>query len=316
MANAAEPRDCYQLPVDPPHTLAIKEYGCKTGIPAVFLHGGPGSGCRPSLCRLFDLDRFRVIAPDQRGAGESTPQGALEQNTTWHLVEDLELIRRRAGIERWLVVGGSWGALLAVAYAETHPQAVAGIVLRSLFLGTEEELQQAFIKLPQAFYPDLYRAFVALLPEAERQDPLKSCYRRILASDPQVSLPAARTWHNYERALSALEPSLPALPDGLSQWPDLNRPAPATPRMEAHYFSNRCFLEPGRLLKHAPRLAAVRGVIVQSRYDLLCPPANAHRLSRHWPAGKVVVVEAAGHSQSEPGVEKALREAVGSFAGT
>ncbi len=309
-----EPRCHYKLPVDPPHVLSIKEYGSETGIPVVFLHGGPGSGCRPSLCRLFNLNRFRVIAPDQRGAGESAPKGALEKNTTMHLLADLELIRRQIGVKRWFVVGGSWGALLAIAYAEAYPQVVAGIVLRSTFLGSGEELLQAFVTLPQIFYPELYRRFIALLPEEERQNPMQSYYRRILHSDPEIALPASYIWHDYERALSHLEPTLPAFPSNFSALLNTDFPQPATPRMEAHYFSNRCFLETNQLIKHASRLNNICGVIVQSRYDLLCPPETAYHLSRHWSASKVVYAGAAGHSQSEPPVEHALRKAIAGMA--
>ena len=296
------------------HNLSVKEYGPEEGSPALFLHGGPGSGCRAALCRLFPPGRFRIIAPDQRGAGESTPKGRLEENTTQHLIADLEMIREELGIRRWLVVGGSWGALLAVAYAEACPAAVAGIVVRSLFLGTDEELQWAFVTGPRTFYPELYESFTGLLPERERRAPLSAWYPRILHDDPAVAVPAGFVWHDYERALSELRPSLPAFPQDLSAMADGTRALPSTPRMEAHYFSNGCFLEPGQLLDNARRLADIPGIIVQSRYDLLCPPQTAHALSRRWTACGVVTVEAAGHSQSEAGVEQAVAQAVASVA--
>lgn len=296
------------------HNLSVKEYGPEEGSPALFLHGGPGSGCRNALCRLFPPGRFRIIAPDQRGAGESTPKGCLEENTTRHLITDLEMIREALGIRRWLVVGGSWGALLAVAYAEACPEAVAGIVMRSLFLGTDEELQWAFVTGPRTFHPELYEAFTGLLPERERRAPLSAWYPRILHDDPAIAVPASFVWHDYERALSQLRPSLPAFPQDLSAIADATRALPSTPRMEAHYFSNDCFLEPGQLLENARRLADIPGVIVQSRYDLLCPPQTAHTLSRRWPACGVVTVEAAGHSQSEAGVEQAVAQAVATVA--
>jgi len=296
------------------HNLSVKEYGPEHGSPALFLHGGPGSGCRAALCRLFPPGRFRIIAPDQRGAGQSTPKGCLEENTTQHLIADLEMIREALGIRRWLVVGGSWGALLAIAYAETCPAAVAGIVVRSLFLGTDEELQWAFVTGPRTFYPELYESFSGLLPERERRAPLAAWYPRILHDDPAIAVPASFVWHDYERALSQLRPSPPAFPQNLSAIADATRTLPSTPRMEAHYFSNGCFLEPGQLLDNAHRLAGIPGVIVQSRYDLLCPPQTAHALSRRWPACRVAFVEAAGHSQSEAGVEQAVAQAVASVA--
>ncbi len=298
---------------EPPHQLSVREYGVEDGIPVVFLHGGPGSGCRPSLCRLFDLNRFRVVAPDQRGAGDSTPKACLEGNTTQALIADLEMVRGYLGIERWLVVGGSWGALLAVAYAEACPERVAGVVVRSLFLGGVDELQRAFIMLPRVIYPDLYAAFIAHLPGGERPAPLAAYYRCILDDDPAVSLPASYVWHDYERALSELCPELPDLVLSACAT-EAERPRPSTPRMEAHYFSHDCFLRPGQLLDDAGRLRDVPGVIVQARYDLLCPPLSAYSLARRWPRSSVVLVDGAGHSQSEPGVEDALIRAIETVA--
>ena len=309
-----QPLCSYSIETDSPHKLAVKEYGSEDGYPVVFLHGGPGSGCRIGLCDLFDLERFRVIAPDQRGAGGSTPKGCLEKNETRYLVEDIELIRNSLAIEKWMVVGGSWGALLAIAYAENYPSAVTGIVLRSLFLGDDDEIQRAFIDLPKTFYPELHEIFIGLLPEDERQDPLQAYYKRILDDDPSVSHPAIFVWHDYERAMSVLQ--LPVstdriLPSELSLDVIGKRDQmPATPRMEAHYFSNHCFLSPGLLLKKADCLHNIPGIIVQARYDLLCPPQTAHSLARRWPYSRVVTVEKAGHSQSEAGITEATRRAV------
>ena len=313
----ASPRAHHRIAVTPPHQLSVKEYGVENGVPAVFLHGGPGSGCRPALCRLFDLERFRVVAPDQRGAGDSTPKACLEHNTTQDLIADLETVRERLGIERWLVVGGSWGALLAVAYAEARPERVSGVVVRSLFLGDADDLQRAFVTLPRAIYPELYAAFIAHLPEDERAAPLAAYYRRILDPDPATSLPAAYVWHDYERALSVLRPAaFPDLAAVARAALDGDRPRPATPRMEAHYFSHDCFLRRGQLLDDAGRLGEVPGVIVQSRYDLLCPMRSAYALSQRWPRSSITVVDGAGHGQSEPGVEGALVQAVKSLADT
>ncbi len=308
----------HRIAVTPPHQLSVKEYGVESGVPAVFLHGGPGSGCRAAaLCRLFDLDRFRIVAPDQRGAGDSTPKACLERNTTQDLIADLETVREYLDIERWLVVGGSWGALLAVAYAEARPERVSGIVVRSLFLGESADLQRAFVTLPRAIYPELYAAFVAQLPEDERAEPLAAYYRRILDDDPATSLPAAYVWHDYERALSALRPAVfPDLAASARAALDDNRPRPATPRIEAHYFSHDCFLRRGQLLDDAGRLDGVPGVIVQSRYDLLCPAVSAYALSQRWPRSSVTMVNGAGHGQSETGVEDALTRAVRAIADT
>lgn len=308
---AAEPRTEpfaeHRLRVAAPHILCVREYGDPQGLPAVFLHGGPGSGCRPSLLKVFPGGRFRVVAPDQRGAGDSEPRGCLEHNTTQALIADLEAVRAQLGIERWLVVGGSWGALLAVAYAEAHPRRAAGVVVRSLFLGEREELQRAFIDTPRVFYPEAHARFVAALPAEERGDPLAAYYRRVLSSDPETALPAIFAWHDYERCLSALRADPDAFrPDAL----DASRPRPRTPTVEAHYFANDCFLRPGQLLAEAHRLKGIPGVVVQARYDLLCPPITAWRLAQAWPDCEIMPVEAAGHSQSEPGVEAAMTAAV------
>ena len=309
-----EPRCSYRIETDTVHKLMVKEYGSEDGYPVVFLHGGPGSGCRSSLCDLFDLEKFRIVAPDQRGAGDSTPKGCLEHNETRYLIEDIELIRNSLSIEKWMVVGGSWGALLAIAYAEHHPSAVTGLVLRSLFLGDDDEIQRAFIDLPKIFYPELYEIFIGLLPEDERQAPLQAYYKRILDDDPSVSHPAIFVWHDYERALSVLQPPLPAeliLPSKLSLDAVGKRDQmPATPRMEAYYFSNHCFLSPGQLLEKADCLHDIPGIVVQARYDLLCPPQTAYSLARRWPYSRVVTVEKAGHSQSEEGVTEATRKVV------
>lgn len=309
-----EPNACYYLKADAVHRLRIREYGNEGAYPVVFLHGGPGSGCRSILCNLFDLNKFRVIAPDQRGAGGSTPRGCLERNNTRYLIADLELIRERLNIEKWLVVGGSWGALLAVTYAECHPDAVSALILRSLFLGSNGEIQRAFIDLPKVFRPQLYESFVSLLTADEREIPLQAYYTRILSNDPSISRPATCVWHDYERTLSVLQPSLAddrILPKNLLAAASYNRdPLPNTPRMEAHYFSNHCFLSPNQLLEQANRLCDIPGIVIQSRYDLLCPPSNAHALLCRWTNGSIVYVEQAGHSQSEKGVTEAMEEAV------
>ena len=303
----------HSITVDFPHCLSVAEYGVKDGVPVVFLHGGPGSGCKVSLCRLFDLNRFHVIAPDQRGAGESTPKSCLESNTTQHLISDLEKVRAYFGIDRWLVVGGSWGALLAIAYAEAVPGCVTGIVVRSLFLGGQDDLKRAFISLPQAIYPELYDAFITYLPQEERSAPLAAYYRRILDTDPNLSLAASYVWHDYERALSQFCPDLPDLTQSAQAACDDNRPRPVTPRMEAHYFSHDCFLQPQQLLLAANRLKGIPGVIVQSRYDLLCPALSAYALlDTAWNCS-ITMVDGAGHSQSETNVEEALICAINAF---
>jgi proline iminopeptidase len=300
-----------QFPVSDGHELYVESVGRESGIPAVYLHGGPGSGCQPDHRRLFDSERFRAVLFDQRGCGRSRPKGGRERNTTQHLIADLEAIRNKFGFERWLVVGGSWGATLALAYAQAHPERVSGIVLRATFLGTYEEIEAGFCQRLPCFYPGLYADFLSLLPEAERDRPLDAYWRRILSDDAAVSSPAARAWHDVERILSEHAPTrtrldLAAVKSGGA--------LPATPFMEAHYFVNDCFMRPNQLLDEMDKLAGIPGVIVQGRYDLLCPPSTSQALAARWPESEVRVVESAGHTLYDPGVRNAVMRAIADVA--
>src|SRR6201996_597382 len=260
------------LPVGDDHEIYVETVGRPDGIPAIYLHGGPGSGCQPDHRRLFDPERFHAVLFDQRGAGRSRPKGSREHNTTPHLIADMELIRKKFGFERWMVVGGSWGATLALAYAQAHPERVTGIVLRATFLGTRAELDNAFLNALPRFYPELYKGFLGVLPEDERTQPIEAYCRRVLDPDPAIHAPAARAWGETERILSEVSPSRDRL-DFAALNP--SRPLPATPFMETHYFQNDCFMTPDQLMNEAGRLADIPGIIVQGRYDLLCPPATS-----------------------------------------
>jgi proline iminopeptidase len=282
----------------------VEEVGRKDGIPALFLHGGPGSGAQHAHRSLFDPERFHALLFDQRGAGRSHPYLSLKANTTDHLVADMERIRAHFAIEQWLIVGGSWGSTLALAYAEAFPRRVKGLVLRAVFLGTPEETRWAFVDGPRLFRPDLFADFVGYLPEAERSDPLGAYLARLADPDPVVKGSAARIWHAYERALSKLAPAATRLEGA----PPEEGPLPPTPIMEAHYIRHDFFLEPGQLLRDAGRLAGIPGVIVQGRYDLLCPPRSAFALSEAWPDCRLQILEGVGHCMSEPGVAQAMAE--------
>jgi proline iminopeptidase len=299
------------LPVGDGHEIYVESVGRPSGIAAVYLHGGPGSGCQPDHRRLFDPERFHAVLFDQRGAGRSRPKGRREQNTLPHLIADMELIRETFGFERWLVVGGSWGATLALAYAQAHPQRVSGIVLRATFLGTRAELASAFLKALPLFYPDLSDDFIGLLAEDERAEPLDAYWRRILDADPAVHGPAARAWNETERVLSEHVPGRTRL-DRVSL--NSSRALPTTPFMEAHYFQSDCFLAPNQLMAEAGRLSGIRGIIVQGRYDLLCPPATSHALAAAWPEAEIRIVGGAGHSLYDPGVRDAVMKAVADLA--
>jgi proline iminopeptidase len=293
------------------HEIYVETVGRADGIPAVYLHGGPGSGCQSDHRRLFDPERFHAVLFDQRGAGRSRPKGRRADNTLPHLIADMELIRAKFGFERWIVVGGSWGATLALAYAQAHPQRVSGIVLRATFLGTVKELDDVFLDALPRFYPALNDDFTALLPEAERARPLQAYWRRILDPDAAVHACFARAWHDTERILSEHKPARTRL-DQTSLTS--SHALPATPFMEAHYFQNGCFMRPRQLLEEAGKLNGIPGIIVQGRYDLLCPPKTSHALAAAWRDAEIRIVEGAGHTLYDPGVRDAVMKAIADIA--
>ncbi|MGA2055534.1 MAG: prolyl aminopeptidase [Bradyrhizobium sp.] len=295
------------LEVSDYHTIHVESVGREGGIPAVYLHGGPGSGCQPDHRRLFDPERFHAVLFDQRGAGRSRPKGRRDHNTLPHLIADMETIREKFGFEQWMVVGGSWGATLALAYAQAHPDRVSGIVLRATFLGTRTELDAAFLETLPRFYPELSEDFIGLVPRDERGQPLEAYWRRILDSDIAVHTPFARAWHDTERILSEHAPSRTRLDlASLKSTGGL----PSTPFMEAHYFANDCFMKPNQLLDNAGRLKGIPGIIVQGRYDLLCPPATSHALAARWPDAELRIVPGAGHTLYDAGVRDAVMKAI------
>lgn len=307
-ADRFAPLSARHVAVGDSHEIYVETVGRADGIPAVYLHGGPGSGCQPDHRRLFDPARFHAVLFDQRGAGRSRPKGLREANTTAHLIADMEAIREGLGFDRWLVIGGSWGATLALAYAQAHPERVSGIVLRATFLGTRVELEGAFLQNLPRFYPGLYEDFLGLLTPGERVQPLDAYWRRILDPEPAIHGPASRAWHDTERILSEHKPSKTGL--DLAAVNNDTRGLPSTPFMEAHYFQNDCFMKPGQLLENAGKLAGIRGIVVQGRYDFLCPPSTSHALLKAWPDATLRMVEAAGHSLYDPGVRDAVIAAI------
>lgn len=308
------PLSTQHMAVGDGHEIYVETVGRADGVPAVYLHGGPGSGCQPDHRRLFDPQRFHAVLFDQRGAGRSRPKGSREANTLPHLIADMEAIRVNLGFERWLVVGGSWGATLALAYAQAYPQRVSGIVLRATFLGTRGELEGAFLNRLPSLYPGLNEDFLSLLLPEERAQPLEAYWRRVLDSDPLIHGPASRAWHDTERILSEHKPAKTRLE--LASVNDVARGLPSTPFMEAHYFQNDCFMKPGQLLENAGQLRGIPGMIVQGRYDLLCPPSTAQALLKVWPDATLRMVEAAGHSLYDPGVRDAVIEAIDGLSRT
>jgi proline iminopeptidase len=310
-ADPFAPLTSEHLSVSDGHEIYVESVGRLGGVPAVYLHGGPGSGCQPDHRRLFDPERFHAVLFDQRGAGRSRPKASRDANTLQHLIADMEMIREKFGFERWMVVGGSWGATLALGYAQAHPERVTGIVLRATFLGTTSEIENGFLNVLPRFYPGLYDDFLSVLPPEERARPIEAYFRRILDTDPAVYGPAARAWGQTEGILSEHAPKrsrldLPALVS--------SRALPATPFMEAHYFANDSFMQPDQLINEAGKLEGIPGIIVQGRYDLLCPPATSHALGAVWREAEIRVVEGAGHTLYDPGVRDAVMKAIADMA--
>ena len=306
-----EPWDQGWLDVSDRHRVWYEQSGNPQGRPVMFLHGGPGGGCSPKARGFFDPARYRIILMDQRGAGRSTPSADLVDNTTWHLVEDLETLRRHLGIERWVVFGGSWGSTLALAYAQTHPQSVLALILRGIFMLRRSELLWFYQSGADQLYPDAFEHYLQHIPPAERGDLMSAYYRRLTHPDRAVQLAAARAWAKWEARTSFLRPE-PAYVNAF----DDDAHALAFSRIEAHYFVHGGFFErDDQLLAHIGRIRHIPAVIVQGRYDVVCPMRSAWDLHRAWPEADLVVVPDAGHSAFEPGIGAELRKAADRFAG-
>jgi proline iminopeptidase len=304
-----EPFDQRMLDVGDGHRIYVEQCGNPRGRPAVVLHGGPGGGCSPAMRRYFDPEVYRIVLFDQRGCGRSRPHAAVEANTSGHLVADIEVIRRTLGIADFLVFGGSWGATLALLYAQAHPDRVRALVLRGVFLMTEDELQWFYGGGAGRFWPDTWEAFTAPIPPEERGDLIAAYHRRLFSGDLAEEIRHARTWAAWENALASID-SDGRVGDAPADY------ARAFARLENHYFVNRGFLpEDGHILKHAGRLAGLPGVIVQGRYDMICPPKWSLALHRAWPGSELRMVGKAGHALSEPGISAELARAVKGFEG-
>lgn len=295
------------LPLDGLHQMYWEQCGRQDGQPVLYLHGGPGDGCAPMSRQLFDPWFYRAVLFDQRGSGRSVPRGELRDNTTQHLVADIERLREHLGIERWLVFGGSWGSTLALAYAQAHPQRVQGLILRGIFLGRQSEIDW-FMHGMRQFYPEEWQRFVAPIPVAERDDLLQAYYRRLTDPDPHVHLPACRAWGRYEGACVAIRQNADAIERASSEYVALS-----LARLEAHYFVHRIFLPEAHLLQQIDRIRHIPAVIVQGRYDVVCPPVTASELAQHWPEAEFQLVEMAGHSLWEGGILQLLMQALETF---
>jgi len=292
------------LAVDDLHTIYWEEVGNPNGIPVIFLHGGPGAGLSPQHRRFFDPGAYRVILFDQRGAGKSTPLGEWRNNTTQLLIADIERLRAMFGIERWLVFGGSWGSTLALAYGQAHPERCLGFVLRGIFLCTPSEIE-FFLYGVRWFYPELYADFIAPIPVEERGDLLQAYTKRLLCDDPAQFWPAARAWSRFEGRRVFL---LPQEEESASDTLDLG-----VGRLEAHYMAHGAFLEDDQLIRDLGRIAHLPAVIVQGRYDVICPPLAAYRLQQAWPGAQMRMIPDAGHGALETGIARALVAATEQF---
>jgi len=302
-----EPYSAGKLKLDGLHTMYWEQSGNPHGIPVLFLHGGPGAGAAPAHRRFFDPAYYRIVVFDQRGAGRSAPLGELRDNTTPHLISDIERLRHHLKIDRWLLFGGSWGSTLALAYGEAYPERCTGFVLRGIFLCRRTEIDW-FIYGLRSFFPEAWRTFAEVIPEAERADLLRAYYRRLTDHDSKLHMTAARAWSSYEGACSTLLPS----PDTVAYFAG-DTVSLGLARIEAHYFSHDIFLPQNALIANVGRVRHIPCTIVQGRYDAVCPIVTADDLHRAWPEANYIVVPAAGHSAWEPGISAELVKAMERF---
>ena len=299
------------LKVTDGHELYFEESGNPKGKPVVFLHGGPGGGSDPKQRRFFHPDKYRIVNFDQRGCGKSTPYAGLEANTTWDLVADIERLREHLGLDTWQVFGGSWGSTLALAYTEKHPNRVSELVLRGIFLLRKQEVDWLYQRGASILYPDAWEPYLAHIPEAERGDLLKAYHSRLTSNDPTVRLAAAKIWSGWEGSTSKLIPDA----DSIGHYEE-DEFALAFARIECHYFAHKGFFDTDdQLLRDAHKLRHIPGVIVQGRYDVVCPMESAWALHRAWPEADFIITPDSGHSAMEAPNSRALVAATDKFAG-
>lgn len=294
------------------HTLYWETCGNPEGKPALFLHGGPGGGCSTDNRRLFDPERYRIVLFDQRGAGRSKPIGSLDNNTTPHLIADIERLRAFLGITQFhCVLGGSWGATLALAYAQSHPECVKNLVLRGVFTARQREVDWLYGHGARHLFPEAHAAFAGFIPAQERDDLVRAYHQRLTCGHEEVELSAAAHWCAYEAKLLMLMPRTPPAAPAPSYASPQTR---ALARIEAHYFVHDSFMEEGQILARMETIAHIPGVIVQGRYDSVTPPVTAYELHKSWPGSRLEIVPDAGHATVESGIQRALVAATDGFA--
>ncbi|MCF6189267.1 MAG: prolyl aminopeptidase [Cocleimonas sp.] len=294
----------FHLKVDDVHDIYVEECGNEDGVPVVFLHGGPGAGCELYHRQLFNPEKYRIILFDQRGCGRSHPHASLENNTTQHLIADMEKIREELGVKKWVVAGGSWGSTLALAYAETYPQRVSGLIVRGIFLATTKDVHWFYQEGASRIYPDYWEDFVAPIPENERDNLLNAYHKRLTGGNEIARMRVAKSWSLWEARTATLQPSASVL----EHFSDPST-ALSVARIEAHYFVNESFFEADQLLKNASILKDIPGFIIHGRYDMICPIEQAYALQKAWPLADFFVVQGAGHSAGETGITAALIKA-------
>lgn len=298
---------CYathRLRVGGGHELYVEESGNPDGIPVLFQHGGPGSGCTEADRRFFDAERYRIILYDQRGAGRSRPLASLTENTTPHLLEDMEQLRQLLGVDRWLLFGGSWGATLSLVYAQTYPERVLGLILRGIYLCRAKDFHWFYQEGASRVFPDYWEDFIGLIPEVERGDLMAAYHRRLTSDNDLVQIQAAKAWATWDGRCSTLNPN-PGLVEEISH----PHTAISLARIASHYFMNEVFLEPNQIIANADRLRNIPGFIIHGRYDMECPLDNAMTLHEAWPQAELIILRDAGHSAFEPPTVDALMRA-------
>ncbi|OEJ69699.1 prolyl aminopeptidase [Magnetovibrio blakemorei] len=307
-----QPHTTAMLDVGNGHSVYYEVSGNPLGIPVVFVHGGPGAGSVATQRQYFNPEKYCIVLFDQRGAGRSIPYASISHNTTDHLVEDMEMLRGHLNIDQWLVAGGSWGATLALAYGTRHPKSCLGFILRGIFLGTQNEVDW-FLGGMGTFFPEHFAAFSDQVGGRTGTDLFETYCERLFSPEPNIHLPAARAWARYESLCSTLLPQ--ARSGGVFQSsPAFNHYALTLARIEAHYFKHNMFLREGELLARVNAIAHLPAIIVQGRYDVVCPIKTAHALHLAWPNSELAVVPDAGHSGMEPGIARALVQAADTMA--
>jgi len=304
-----KPNAQHRIAVDPPHELYVEESGNPEGIPVLVVHGGPGGGCEDSYRRFFDAERYRIILMDQRGAGRSQPLAELEGNNTQALVADMEVVRHFLGIDRWLLFGGSWGSTLSLVYAQAYPDCVSGLVLRGIFLCRPQDIQWFYQCGASRVFPDYWEDFLAPIPEEQQGDLVSAYYRKLTSTNELEQIQAAKAWSIWEGRCATLHPN-PRVVEHFGH-PHV---AIALARIECHFFMNNAFLEPDQIVRNAPNLRDIPGIIIHGRYDMVCPLDNALALSKAWPEADLRIIRDAGHSASEPAIVDALMRGVDEIA--